>query len=87
MRAYSPDLRRRIVDAVGRGLTKTEVARTFNVSCSSVKRYVKMDNEVGSLLPRKSPGSMPKIDGTAGRLLELDFVQRPAATLARDVPT
>jgi transposase len=83
MRAYSPDLRRKIIDAVGRGLTKTEVARTFNVSRSSVKRYVKMNNELGSLLPSKPPGSAPKIDDTAKRLLELDLQERPAATLVQ----
>lgn len=83
MRAYSPDLRRKIVDAVGRGLTKTEVARVFGVSRSSVKRYVKMDLQTGSLLPSKPPGSTPKIDDSASKLLELDLEERPAATLAQ----
>src|SRR3954464_8751419 len=83
MRAYSVDLRRKIVDAVRRGLTKAEVARTFGLSRSSVKRYVKMDVEFGSLAPSKPPGSTPKINGTAQRLLELDLKERPAATLAQ----
>jgi transposase len=83
MRAYSPDLRRKIVDAVGRGETKTEVARTFDVSRSSVKRYVKMDLQTGSLEPLKPPGSSPKIDDPAQQLLEADLEERPAATLAQ----
>ena len=84
MRAYSVDLRQKIVDAVRRGgLTKTEVARTFGVSRSSVKRYLKMDTELGSLAPSKPPGSTPKITGTTQRLLELDLRERPAATLAQ----
>ncbi len=83
MRAYSPDLRQKIVDAVRRGLTKTEVARTFSVSRSSVKRYVKIDNELSSLVPSKPIGSAPKIDDTAKRLLESDLEERPAATLAQ----
>ncbi len=83
MRAYSPDLRRKIVNAVGRGETKTEVARTFDVSRSSVKRYVKMDLETGSLEPSKPPGPTPKIDDTAEKLLESDVEERPAATLAQ----
>lgn len=78
MRAYSPDLRRKIVDAVERGVTKTEVARTFSVSRSSVKRYVKMDLETGSLEPSKPPGPTPKIDDTAEKLLESDVEERPA---------
>jgi transposase len=83
MRAYSVDLRRKIVNAVRRGLTKAEVARTFGLSRSSVKRYVKMDVEFGSLAPSKPPGSTPKINGTAQRLLEWDLKERPAATLAQ----
>ena len=83
MRAYSPDLRRKIVDAVGRGLTKTEVARTFGVSRSSVKRYVKMELQTGWLHPSKPPGSTPKINDSASRLLEMDLEERPAATLAQ----
>jgi transposase len=85
MRAYSVDLRWKIVDAVRRGLTKAEVARTrtFGLSRSSVKRYVKMDVEFGSLAPSKPPGSTPKINGTTQQLLELDLKERPAATLAQ----
>lgn len=83
MQPYSPDLRRRIVNAVERGETKTEVARTFEVSRSSVKRYVKMDLQTGSLEPSKPPGPTPKLGDTARKLLQADLEQRPAATLAQ----
>lgn len=83
MQAYSPDLRRKIVNAVERGETKTEVARTFDVSRSSVKRYVKMDLQTGSLEPSKPPGSSLKIEDPAQKLLEADLEERPAATLAQ----
>jgi transposase len=83
MRAYSLDLRQKIVGAFERGLTKTEVARTFGVSLSSVKRYVKMNAQRGSLVPSKLPGSPPKIDDRARRLLELDLQERPDATLTQ----
>jgi transposase len=42
MKAYSEDLRRKVVDAIERGLNKSEAARLFAVSLSSVKRYAKM---------------------------------------------
>ena len=43
MKSYSEDLRRKIVVAVEqRGMSKTEVARLFDVSLSSVKRYSRM---------------------------------------------
>ncbi len=83
MQAYSLDLRRKIINAVGRGETKTEVARTFDVSRSSVKRYVKMDLQTGSLEPSKPPGSSPKINDPAQKLLQIDLEARPAATLAQ----
>jgi len=41
MKAYSEDLRRKIVQAIEqRGMSKSQAARLFAVSLSSVKRYV-----------------------------------------------
>ena len=39
MKAYSEDLRRKIVDAIERGMPKSQAARTFGVGISTVKRY------------------------------------------------
>jgi transposase len=82
MKAYSEDLRRKIVEAVEqRGMPKSEAARSFGVGISSVKRYVVAAREGRSLAPKKRPGSKPKLDESARRLLEADLEQRPAATL------
>jgi transposase len=81
MNPYSEDLRKKIVEAIQRGTTKTEAARSFGVSRSSVKRYAKLAEEGRSLAPKKRPGSKPKIDEHARRLLEADLEERPAATL------
>ena len=43
--AYSEDLRKEIVEALSRGTTKTEAARTSGVIRSSVKRYAKLAEE------------------------------------------
>jgi transposase len=84
MNAYSEDLREKIVEAKERGMPTTEVARTFGVGLSSVKRYAKTAREGGSLHPKKSsPGRRPKADESARRLLEADLEERPAATLAQ----
>src|SRR5215218_2604244 len=45
MNAYSEDLRKKIVQALRRGTTKSEAARSFGVSRSSVKRYAKLADE------------------------------------------
>jgi len=81
MNPYSEDLRKKIVEALSRGTTKTEAARFFGVSRSSVKRYAKLAEEGRSLAPKKRPGSKPKMDEGARRLLERDMEERPAATL------
>ena len=81
MNAYSEDLRKKIVEALHRGIGKSEAAHAFGVSLYSVKRYAKMVDEGTSLVPKKRPGSRPKIGEDARRLLEVDLETRPAATL------
>ena len=81
MNAYSLDLRKKIVEAKERGMPTVEVAKTFGVGVSTVKRYAATAREGRPLTPKKRPGSKPKIDDGARRLLEADLEQRPAATL------
>lgn len=61
MKAYSPDLRSRIVAAVDAGMSKAEAARRFDVALSSVKRYVRRQAVTGSLDPTSRPGRTPLI--------------------------
>jgi transposase len=83
MNAYSEDLRKKIVQALRRGATKSgEAARAFGVSRSSVKRYAKLAEQGRSLAPKKRPGSKPKMDESARRLLDADMEERPSATLS-----
>jgi len=81
MNAYSLDLRKKIVKAKERGMPTVEVAKTFGVGVSTVKRYAATAREGRPLAPKKRPGSKPKIDEGARRLLEADLEERPAATL------
>ena len=80
MKAYSVDLREKIVAAVGRGMSKAQAARTFAVGATSVKRYVKLSEEGKSLTPGKAPGKKSKLDGSGMKLLEEDLHARPAVT-------
>jgi transposase len=62
MRAYSVDLRQRIVDALQeQGATIDAVSERFAVSASSVKRYKRQFQESGSLAPKPRPGRPLKI--------------------------
>ena len=62
-------------------MNKSEAARAFGVSLSSVKRYAKAASEGRSLSPGKAPGKRPKLDEKARRLLEANVEERPFAKL------
>ena len=81
MSGYSEDLRRRIVSSVEEGMSKAQAARTFSVSLSSVKRYAGKADRGESLAPNKGPGSAPKLDEKAMKLLEEDLAEHPYLTL------
>ena len=85
MKAYSEDLRRKIVQAVHqRGMSKSQAARLFGISLSSVKRYSRLARQGKPLTPRKGGGRPPKADEAIRRLLEEDMrKRRPAATVAQ----
>ncbi len=80
MRAYSLDLRKKIVESVKKSVSKSETARRFGVDRATVKRYCKQLDERGTLEPRKAPGKRPKLDKKARKLLSEDLEQRPWAT-------
>jgi transposase len=80
MRAYSIDLREKIVESVRSGVPKSETARRFGVDRATVKRYCKRLEEHGTLEPGRAPGKAPKLDEKARKLLVQDLEERPWAT-------
>ncbi len=62
MKAYSQDLRQRVLRAVDAGQSQVEVAKTFAVSTSTIKRYLKARRESGHVLPKAIPGR-PAVKG------------------------
>jgi transposase len=56
MKAYSEDLRRRVVGAVERGMKRAEAGETFAVSLPTIKRWLKQRRETGGLAPKPIPG-------------------------------
>ncbi len=79
MKPYSEDLRLRIVAAVEGGIPKSEAARLFGVSLSSVKRYCGLAAWEASLAPRKGGGRPRKAGAAVEKLLEEDVAERPYA--------
>jgi transposase len=80
MKAYSLDLREKIVLAVRRGMSKAHAARTFGVGATSVKRYVSLAEQGRSLEPGTAPGKQSKLGESGMRLLEEDLHERPTVT-------
>lgn len=56
MRAYSSDLRERIIKAFDSGLPKSVVCRTFQVSRSTLNSYLELRRDTGDIKPRPSGG-------------------------------
>lgn len=82
MKAYSEDLRQKVVEAVEqRGTSKSEAARLFGISLSSVKRYTGLASRGEALTPRKGGGRPPIADDATRKLLEDDIRTRPSATI------
>src|SRR5919112_4821957 len=82
MKAYSEDLRQKVVQAVQqRGTSKSQAARLFSISLSSVKHYTRLADRGESLTPRQGGGRPPIADDATRKLLEEDVRARPSATV------
>jgi transposase len=81
MRAYSPDLRAKILAAVDAGMSKSEAARTFGVGLATIKRYVALRRNHGTLDPKRHPGRSPKIATEQQEMLRAQLTEHPAAYL------
>jgi transposase len=64
MKAYSQDLRQRVLQAIDQGKNQAEVAETFAISIPTIRRYLKGRRESGHVLPKAIPGR-PNVKGAA----------------------
>jgi transposase len=72
MRAYSMDLRQRVLADCDRGLSTSAVAAKYTVSPAWVRRLLQRRRETGEVKPRQGrPGPKPKLDAHRDRLREL----------------
>ena len=55
MRAYSMDLRERVLAAVDRSTPRKEIVRTLGVSEPTIRRYLRLRRETGSVAPKPPP--------------------------------
>jgi transposase len=81
MKAYSFDLRERIVRAVDQGYKRTDIIKLFGVSRATIKRYLKQRREMGQLSRKPIPGRPPKKSAPLHVGLVLQLEAHPDATL------
>lgn len=83
MKAYSLDPRQRILAAVARGMPSAEVATTFGVSLSTIKRLLQRQRHGAAALAARSPsGRRRTIHPDQHATLWLQLEAHPNATLA-----
>ena len=83
MKAYSMDLRERVVAACDRGEgTREEIAKRFRVGVAWVYRLLQRRRETGSIEPKPHGGGQkPAFDPPAAERLRQAVADRPDATL------
>ncbi|MDP9478892.1 MAG: IS630 transposase-related protein [Actinomycetota bacterium] len=82
MRAYSKDLRLKVLDAVDRGMHREEVARIFGVSLPSIKRWLRRRKESGDVDESPRPGPPARKGALLERWLPDQLANNPDLTLA-----
>src|SRR5215210_1347005 len=81
MKAYSKDLRLRVLDAVDQGMPRAEVVRVFQVSLPSIKRWLQRRRETGQVQPSPRPGRSAVKQGPLRAELLPQLEANPDATL------
>lgn len=83
MKAYSLDLRQKIVDAYAEGiLSQRQVAQQFRVALSFVQKLLKQQRETGSIAPKKRTVQTPtKLNPEQLQVLERLVNEHNDATL------
>jgi transposase len=85
MKAYSLDLRQKIVDAYAGGdISQRKLAKNFRVTLSFVQNLLKRDRELGTIGPKVRTEQTPtKLNPEQLEILRQLVAAQPDATLAR----
>src|SRR5258708_20621590 len=81
MRAYSTDLKERLVRAAADGQPMREAARRFGVAVTTVKRAVVQQRETSSLARKPIPGCPRRIGKDQEAILKARLEAAPDATV------
>jgi transposase len=82
MKAYSLDLRVRVLAALDGGMSRADAVRTFQVSLGSIKRWLRLRQSGDSLSPKPRTGKTTSISAAQLPTLRFQLEQFPDASLA-----
>ena len=83
-KAYSGDLRERVIEAVETGASRREAAERFEVSVSSAIKWLQRWDEKRSAVPKPRGGSISPLEAFATAILAL-VAEQPDLTLVETV--
>jgi len=83
-KAYSGDLRERVIDAVQTGASRREAAERFEVSASAAIKWLQRWHDSSSAAPRPRGGSISPLEKFAAAILRL-VGEKPDLTLVETV--
>jgi len=81
MSGYSTDLRERVIRAVEKGESQEWIAETFQISVSSLKRYLSRFRETGRVAPTVQGREQPLIKDEQAAVVQAMADEQPDATL------
>jgi len=81
MKPYSVDLRERVLAALDRGMTRTKAVSTFQVSRSTIKRWLAQRATLGHLRPGRASGRPRTITKSDEPQLRAQLSATPDATI------
>jgi transposase len=87
MKAYSEDLRIRVLAALDGEMSAAQVAQTFQISVSSIRRWRAQQTALGHLRPKRPSGRPRRIGKSAETRLRAQLTAAPDATLPEHVST
>jgi transposase len=78
-KAYTCDLRKRVILAVELGTSRREAAEHFNISASSAVKWLQCWRDNGTASPKPRGGSVSRLERYLKWILDLVAEQRPDA--------
>ena len=79
MRAYSIDLRKKVIEFIAEGNTQKLASELFNLNKATVNRWCLRNKKEGHITPRKNLGKKPKVTKEG---FEIYISQNPNFTTA-----